>query len=156
MVIAFADWKFRVDVTATMERTTLYSKDHCDCAYCRNFYDSVDAAYPELRPFLAKFGIFLDGPSEVMPLEPNLILACYRVDGEILSLGGEDFWLGDIRFTVEPSDDGTFLLWVGELDIPWILDEDMDEVISPANLPEFMDRMRQVVLKRSFGEAVIS
>lgn len=156
MIVAFGDWKFRVDVAATMEHTTQNSKDHCECAYCRNFYGSVDSAYPNLRPFLAKFGIYLDGPSEVMPLEPNLILACYRVHGQILNLGGEDFWLEDIRFTVEPSQDGTFLLWVGELDVPWILDEDMDEVISPANLPEFMDRMRQVVLKRYYGESVSS
>lgn len=32
----------------------------------------------------------------------------------------------------------------------------MAEVISPANLPEFMDRMQEVWLRRSFGEAVSS
>lgn len=156
MVIAFADWKFRVDVAATMEQTTRYSKDHCTCAYCRNFYATVDEAYPDLRPFLAKFGVYLDGPSEVMPLEPNLILVCYRVHGEVLSRGREDFWLGDVHFSVEPSEDGTFLLWAGEMDVPWVLEEDMDEVVSPANLPEFMERMRQTVLKRCFGESLTS
>lgn len=156
MVLEFGGWKFRLDVAATMEHTTKNSTDHCDCAYCRNFYGAVDGTYPDLRPFLGKFGIYLDGPSEVMPLEPTLILTCYRVHGEVLSRGGGDFWLGGVRFTVENGDDGTFLLWVGELDIPWILEEDMDEVISPANLPEFMERMRQVWMQRSFGEAVIS
>ena len=156
MIFSIDNWKFRVDVTATMEHTTKNSADHCQCAYCRNFYGAVDGAYPELRPFLGKFGIYLDGPSEVMPLEPTYILACYRVYGEILSRGGGDFWLGDLRFTVEENDDGTFLLWVGEMDIPWLLEEDMDEVVSPANLPEFMDRMREVYLRRSMGEAVIS
>ena len=156
MQLQFGDWKFRVDVTATMEHTTKNASDHCDCAYCRNFYGSVDGAYPQLRPFLGKVGSDLDGPSEVMPLEPNYILVCYRVHGEILNRGGEDFWLEDVRFTVEDSDDGTFLLWVGELDLPWILEENMDDVISPANLPEFMDRMRKVYLMRTLGEAVIS
>ena len=152
MVLQLDGWNFRVDITATLEHTTKNASDHCDCAYCRNFYGSVDAVYPALRPFLAKFGIFLDGPSEVMPLEPTYILACYRVHGEILSRGGEDFWLGDVRFTVEECNDGTFLLWVGELDLPWTLEEDVDEVISPANLPEFMDRMRKVYLKRTLGD----
>ena len=156
MVLEFDGWKFRVDVTATMEHTTKNSADHCDCAYCRNFYGSVDGAYPALRPFLGRFGIYLDGPSEVMPLEPTYILACYRVHGEIVSRGGEDFWLDDIRFTVESAEDGTFLLWVGEVDLPWILEENMDEVVSPANLPEFMDRMRRVYLQRTLGQNIDS
>lgn len=118
MTIGFGDWKFRVDVAETMEHTTQNSRDHCECAYCRNFYGSVDGAYPMLRPFLGRFGIYLDGPSEVMPLEPNVILVCYRVHGELLQRSGEDFWLEDIRFTVEPSEGGTFLLWVGELEVP--------------------------------------
>lgn len=156
MMLEFGGWKFFVDVTATMEHTTKNSTDHCECAYCRNYYGAVDGAYPDLRPFLGKFGICLDGPSEVMPLEPTLILTCYHVHGRVLSRGGEDFWLGDVRFTVEEAEKDTFLLWVGELDIPWILEEDMNEVISPANLPDFMDRMRQVWMQRSFGEPVIS
>jgi hypothetical protein len=156
MVLEFDGWKFRVDVTATMENTTKNSADHCDCAYCRNFYGSVDGTYPALRPSLGRFGIYLDGPSEVMPLEPTYILACYRVHGEIVSRAGEDFWLDDVRFTVECADDGTFLLWVGELDLPWILEEDMDEVVSPANLPEFMDRMRKVYLQRTLCQNIDS
>lgn len=156
MILKFADWIFDVDIAATMEHTANNSTDHCDCAYCQNYYRSVDSAYPQLRPFLARFGILLEGPSELMPFEPTLMLACYRVYGQLLQHTEEDFYLDAIRFLPEPAEDGTFLLWVGELDLPWLMDEDMDEVVSPANLPEFMDRMRSVWLKRTGGEFVFS
>ena len=148
-MVSFADWCFEVDIASTMTRTTAYSEDHCTCAYCRNFYLALDRAYPSLRPFLATFGIYADGPSEVMPIEPNLIVVCYRVTGQILHQGQGGFLYGDIPVTVEACDDGTFLLWVGELEVPWLLEEDMDEVVSPANLPEFMERMERVLLQRS-------
>lgn len=156
MILKFADWIFDVDIAATMEHTTKNSTDHCDCAYCRNYYLAIDGTYPRLRPFLAQFGILLEGPSELMPFEPAYVLACYRVHGSILQRGTEDFWLDTVQFSPETAENGTFLLWVGEVDLPWILDEDMDEVISPANLPEFMDRMRDVWLKRNSGEFVFS
>ena len=43
----------------------------------------------------------------------------------------------------EQADDESFFLWVGEMVLPWCQNEDMDEVVSPANTPEFMDRMMQ-------------
>ena len=42
---------------------------------------------------------------------------------------------------IEESDEGTFLLWVGEMELPWNQPEPMDDVISPANQPEFLLRM---------------
>ena len=42
------------------------------------------------------------------------------------------------------DNNGTFLLWVGEMRIPWCIDEPVDEVISPANTAELMDRMREM------------
>ena len=141
MIITLADWCFRVDVDATMDYTMKCSLDHCLCAYCRNYYESVDAAYPHLREFLSRFGILLDGPCEVIPLEPTLVMACYRLTGEILQTGTEHMHADGVPVHIEPSENGTFLLWVGEMDLPWLQSEPMEDVVSPANQPEFLDRM---------------
>ncbi len=142
------DWWFRVDKEATQAHTTKNAADHCECAYCRNFYDALPAAYPKLISFLEEFGIDYNGPSELMPFEPTLMLACYRVKGQILEWGKAELYSDGVAITVEACDEGTFLLWVGEAEIPWLQQEPMEEVISPANLPEFLERMQQVWLLR--------
>ncbi len=141
MVLTLADWQFSVDPASTLEYTTRCSEDHCTCAYCQNFYENIDCCNPSLRPVLEKFGIFLDGPCEVMPLEPTLVMACYRVTGRILKTGGSRLHVDGVPLRPEAADGHTFFLWIGELELPWTQDEDMHEVISPANQPEFMDRM---------------
>lgn len=156
MVLEFGDWRFDVNVEATWERTARYSFDHCECAYCRNYYDTVDRTYPLLRGALASFGIHPEGPCELMPFEPTRMLACYRVDGKILQWGKSNLYANGVQLLPEDSDDDTFLLWVGELELPWVQKEKIDEVVSPANLPEFMDRMRQVWLLRYGEEFVFS
>jgi len=143
VTITIADWEFSVDTEATLIRTMQYSTDHCTCAYCRNYYEAVDLAQPRLRPVLGKFGIALEGPCELMPLEPNIMLACYRVDGNIRKQGQTHIYVDDVRITPEAGEDGTFLLWVGEMALPWLQEENMEDVISPANQPEFMDRMAE-------------
>lgn len=141
MVLTIADWKFRADIAATTERTILNSTDHCLCAYCRNYYETVDLAHPRLRQVLGKFGIIMEGPSEVMPLEPTVLLACYRVQGEILQYGTTRICVDDVRIFPEPGDGESFLLWVGAMELPWVQDEAVEDVMSPANEPEFLDRM---------------
>lgn len=147
MVISLADWQFRVDVDATMDYTHKCSLDHCTCAYCRNFYENIDRAQPILRPVLSKFGICLNGPCEVMPFEPTLVAACYRVTGEIIRRGESYLYVDDLPLRPEHADEKTFFLWIGPAELPWTQDEDMDEVLSPANQPEFMDRMMERILK---------
>lgn len=156
MILEFADWRFRVDVESTMERTTQYSLDHCGCDYCKNYYDAVDRTYPHLRSFLTQFGINIEGPSELMPFEPTLMLACYRVDGEILEWGKTELFISGIPVVPETSENGTFLLWVGELELPWIQEINVEDVISPANLPEFLARMQEVWMLRHGNEFVFS
>ena len=56
----------------------------------------------------------------------------------------------------EAVEEGSFLLWVGEMELPWLQQEDMASVVSPANLPEFMQRMEQVWLLRHGTEYVYS
>lgn len=147
MVISLADWRFRVDLQATEDYTTKCSLDHCTCPYCQNFYETVDRAYPNLRPVLSRFGIYLNGPCEVMPFEPTLVAACYQITGQILSRGEAYLHVDDVALRPEEADDHTFFLWIGPMELPWEQDIDMDEVISPANQPEFLDRMMTKLLK---------
>ena len=156
MLLEFGDWKFEVDVEATRERTRKYSFDHCDCSYCKNFYEMLDQSYPELRPALDIFGIHPEGPCELMPFEPTLMLACYRVDGKILQWGQSQMFISGIPLLPELGDEETFLLWVGEMRLPWGQEEDPEDVVSPANLPEFMERMRAVWMLRHGSEFLFS
>lgn len=49
-----------------------------------------------------------------------------------------------------------FVFDTGLLDLPWVLDEDMDEVISPANEPEYMERMMNRLLQNTDSDIVNS
>lgn len=156
MEIQIMDWCFSVDVETTYSHTLKNSSDHCECGYCRNYYECVDMVYPGLRQFLSQFGIVLEGPSELMPFEPTLLLACYRVYGEILSWGQAPLFADEISITVGAGENGTFLLWIGEIPLPWGLDEPVEDVVSPANTPAFMDRMRQIWYLRHSEESIVS
>ena len=139
--ICIADWKFRVDRDATLDYTVKCSQDHCLCPYCRNFYETVDASNPRLRSVLDGFGIFLDGPCEVMPLEHNVILAAYRVTGSVDRIGKTRLYVDDVPLIPEAGENGTFLLWTGPMELPWVQREEPGDVLSPANEPEFLERM---------------
>ena len=154
MIRNLGDWRFQVDMEATLAHTTENSLDHCTCGYCRNYYDALEITYPDVVAFLQSFGVNVHGPSEVMPFEPTLVLACYRVQGTILQWGREALFVSGISVLPEAADETSFFLWVGEMPLPWLQEEDMDEVISPANLPEFLERMQQVWIQR-YGEVTL-
>lgn len=156
MVLKAADWSFRVDVNATREQSIRYSEDHCTCSYCQNYYDTVEEIYPKLKGFLEEFGINMHGPIEVMPFEPTLFLACYRVKGQILNWGFHSLYADGISVVPEAGDENTFLLWVGEMELPWVQLISPEEVVSPANLPEFLDRMQQIWLYRHDAQSISS
>jgi len=156
VILKCADWEFRVDVGATAQKTRQNASDHCECGYCKNFYETVGSAYPRLKNFLEQFGIDMSGPSELMPFEPAVILACYRVSGEILTWGNTQLCVQGVPVLAESAEDGTFLLWVGEMELPWVQQERPEDVVSPANLPEFMERMRLVWSLRHGEEFVFS
>lgn len=150
MILEIDDWKFDIDLAATMEYSAKEAASHCDCAYCRNFYVAVDDTYPELRPFLARFGIDVEAPEELMPFEPNNVLCCYAVEGNVLRFGQNLTHIHGITIYAENPDDAMintgckapyFILSVGPMDLPWVLAEPMDAVESPANQPSFMKRM---------------
>jgi hypothetical protein len=141
MTIRLADWVFQVDPEATRIHTQKCSADHCTCPYCQNFYENVATSHPSLGPVLSRFGIVLNGPSEVMPFEPTLVMVCYRVTGQILQPGQSRLHVNQVPLRMEPADESSFFLWAGEMELPWTQEEDPDEVLSPANQPEFLDRM---------------
>lgn len=148
MILEVGDWRFRVDVEKTRERTLKYSFEHCQCSYCKNFYEAIDVAHPALRPAMEQFGVNLEGPCELMPFEPTLMLACYRIDGQILQWGNASMSVNGVSLLPELGDEDTFLLWVGEMQIPWLQQEAVEDVVSPANLPEFLSRMQEIWLPR--------
>lgn len=156
MIISLGDWRFRVDPNATGVCTTRCSLDHCTCPYCQNFYENMDRVSPTLRPVLSKFGIYLNGPCEVMPFEPTLVAACYRVTGQILSRGEAFLHVDDVPLRPEEADEDTFFLWIGPVELPWTQPEAMEDVISPANQPEFLDRMMLRWLQWSQEEEIPS
>lgn len=156
MILKAADWRFRVDVAKTREMTESYSRDHCTCGYCQNYYDTVERTYPGLKLFLGEFGIHIHGPIEVMPFEPTLVLACYRVWGKILQWGHTPLYVDGIPIVPEAADADMFLLWVGEMTLPWVQQEKAEDVVSPANLPEFLERMRYAWVLRHGDEIVFS
>lgn len=156
MNITISDWIFDVDPDATAAHTTKNSTDHCTCAYCRNYYEALELTHSQLLTFLSGFGINFQGPSELMPFTPTMMLACYRVHGKIQNWGREVLKVDGVPIIPEANDDGTFFLWVGELELPWLQEEDMDEVVSPANQPEFLLRMQEVWLTRNSADTIFS
>ena len=155
MVLQIDDWVFQIDLEKTKEHSSFVSSEHCTCGYCENYYRSVSIVYPELKPFLSQFGIQIDGPSEMYPIEPTLYLAGYRVFGGILTYGNSPIMVAGVPVAAEPVDDAHFMLEVGEMPLPWVLSEDMNEVISPANEPEFLEKMYRKLMLRSGGTSPI-
>lgn len=156
MKMHISNWIFEVDIPATRRHTEKNASDHCLCAYCKNYYEALAGTYPDLIAFLGGFGIDCNGPSELMPFTPTWMLACYRVQGKILQWGREPFCCSGIPILPESADENSFFLWVGELELPWLQDQPMEEVVSPANLPEFLARMQEVWLLRHGEEMTVS
>lgn len=156
MRIELADWHLEVDVTLNMELSGAQAADHCTCGYCRNFYEAIDQVCPTLRPFLAKFGLNIEGPDELCPLEPTIYEATYIVQGNILQQGTTPLRIDGIPFKIrssEASDMRTehpvpyFTLCFGLIELPWVLSEPMEDVISPANEEEYLRRIETKLLQ---------
>lgn len=120
-------WLFQVDLKATREKTAAYALDHCECAYCRNYYETMGHTYPGIPEFLLRFGVNFKGPVEAMPYEPMYVLACYRVFGEVLHWGTAPIEADGVPVSVGAGEEGTFQLWIGEMELPWIQTEPMEK-----------------------------
>ena len=156
MNLKIADWEFDIAMERTMAYSAAEAAEHCDCAYCRNYYAAIDFDCPGMRPFLAQFGIDAEAPDELMPYDllpaPEGIddrvyyAGKYVVFGRIRKHGKERFALGNADFY--PMEDTEFdvgephfVLSLEESEIRWVLDEPFAEVVSPANEPSFLKKM---------------
>lgn len=167
MILRIDDWEFDIDMERTMEYSAKEAQEHCDCAYCRNFYGAVDAAFPDLRPFLAQFGLDIEAPDELMPFTATNVMVLYAVSGEILYYGKESIMLGSIRIEPEPHEVSMintecprpiFVLSIGPFDLPWVLDEPLveDQITSPANEPSFLKKMWLKLLGKAGKDGITS
>lgn len=148
MILKIADWVFDVDHETTENDSRQELENHCTCGYCRNFYAVVDSEYPKLRPFLKQFGIEIEAPNELFPYEPMLYGAEYAVSGRIMHQGKLPISIDGLTLSFEAESDinhtmqgSVFYISLGIMEIPWVLDEPMEEVISPANEPSFLRKM---------------
>lgn len=133
-----------------MEYSAKEAAEHCDCAYCRNFYAAVDSTYPELRPFLAQFGVDIEAPEELMPYTPVDCEGAYFVFGRILCPGNYEIDIGRAHVLAQACEDRNgFLIQVMDMHFPWVLDEPMVDVISPANEPSFLKKMWERLLGKN-------
>ncbi len=155
MILSLGDWKFDIDLDATMEYSANEAREHCTCAYCRNFYAAVDDTYPGLRPFLAQFGLDAEAPEELMPFDDGVYDVTYAVCGKILQQGRPLYIDGIPVYPQMDSDVNIgcpgpyFVLSVGLFQLPWVLDEPFEEVVSTANEPGFLKRMLRKLLGRA-------
>ena len=83
--------------------------------------------------------------------------ACYAVEGQIVKKGSPLIMVDGVKVMPETAKDAMincgihtpyFVLSVGPITLPWVLDEPMEDVISPANLPSFLKRMWNRLLGR--------
>ena len=165
MILEINDWVFDVDVSATMAYSVDIGKDQCTCGYCRNFIQTLNETYPQLKAFLEPFGMNSLTPEEMSPIEPTLCMASYCISGTVVKRGIYPIDLGGVVLSVPEEPDPLynpncgkpfFVFTTGLLDLPWVLEEDMDEVVSPANEPEYMQRMMDRLLQNADADFVIS
>ena len=153
MVLQIDDWYFKVFEVATRKYYAKRMADHCDCAWCRNFYAAVDNTYPELRNFLDGFGVRPEAPTEIMSFTPTMSAEYYAVCGEILDRGEEKYIEID-GLRIEPltaqeamvncsCQEPVFFLYVPCKTLPWVLEEPMEEAQSPAKGKAYVQRLLQ-------------
>ena len=155
MVFSFDDWILDIDTENTRAYTDHLLSDHCECGYCRNFYGAIEDAYPGFRSFLNQFGSDAEAPVDFLPVEPTLCVVSYALSGRILRFGEHPIRGGNCFFTPEEMErldyelkcpKPYFVLTTQFLELPWVLEEDRNDVVSPANEPECLERMWKKLL----------
>lgn len=150
MIIQIDDWKFQVFTVSNRRYYAREAAEHCTCAWCRNFYQSVDGEYPNLRPFLDRFGIHIEAPDEMLAPNPTLCDCYYGVMGEILEWGSGDILVDGVAISPQTREEAmvntemegpVFFLQVGTMMLPWVLDEPMEESESPAKSQNYIQRL---------------
>ena len=149
MILEFSDWLFLVNVESNKTYSTEEAESHCTCTWCRNFYRTVNHAYPDLRYFLSRFGLDIEAPESLQPITPELYQASYIAEGKILRQGSEPIYINELPITVEPCDEPEYFeLQVGLMKLPWVMKEDPATLPTPAGLPDlfsdFKNRQQKI------------
>lgn len=149
MILEIDGWKFQVFDVTTRKYYAREVADHCTCATCRNFYQTVDTVYPELRPFLARFGAHVEAPEEMISFSPTLCSNYYGICGQILKRGEGPILLDGICVEPQSAEEAMvntelepcFFLYVGTMTLPWVLGEPMETAESPAQAQNAISRL---------------
>ena len=156
LIFNIQGWTFDIDVDATKSYSDALCLDHCECGYCKNYYEAVKGSYPSLVAFLNGLGIGHEGPVDFLPVEPTLCIVSYAVCGKVIRAGNNYIELDNVSISVHDAaeldytlscKEPYFVVTTNALVLPWLLEEDKDEVISPANEPECLDRMWTTLLR---------
>ncbi len=157
MILKMDDWVFDIDLDTTIAYSAKEARDHCECAYCRNFYATVDAVYPNLRPFLAQFGVDIEAPEEMYQIDQLRSQAFYGAKGKLLQRG-QPFYIDGVAIDFDRGACGCVRcqppfveISVGLMELPWVLDEPFEDVVSPANEPGFLKKIWSWLLGRAEG-----
>ena len=97
MILEIDGWRFQVFDVTTRKYYAREVAGHCTCATCRNFYQTVDKVYPELRPFLAQFGAHVEAPEEMSAPIQTMCDCYYAVCVSILEAGEEPITVGSTQ-----------------------------------------------------------
>ena len=150
MILETDGWKFQVFDVATRKYSTREAAEHCSCAWCRNFYAAVDGKYPNIRPFLNKFGVHIEAPDEMMAFSPTQCANYYTVCGSILERGEGSIQVDGIPIEPQTAEEAMvntecpqpcFFLYVGCMTLPWVLEESMEGADSPAKGKDPISRL---------------
>ena len=143
MILEFSDWMFFADLESTKAYSAKEAQAHCTCGYCENYYKIVDKIYPELHYFLSRFGAKIDAPESLIPITSELYQASYAIQGKIIRMGSEPIWIHDIAITMENTEDPEwFLIQVGIMKLPWVLDQDPNELPKPYGLSDMISDIK--------------
>ena len=143
MFLEFSDWLFVVD----LENNRTYYRDErenrCNCGYCLNYFLTVDRQYPDLRYFLSRFGVDIEAPEALVPISYSLYEASYGVQGKILRFGSGPIWVNGLAITIEKDEDPDwFVLNLGIMELPWLLDKHPDSLPEPYGLSDIFSDIK--------------
>ena len=144
MFLEFADWLIYADVESNRTYAKQELSEHCLCAFCKNFYNTVDRHYPNVRYFLSKFGLEIEAPDSLIPIPERLYQVSYEAEGRVLRWGSEPIQVGELPITIEEdTENGLILLNLGLMELPWSLDESPDSVKKPDGIPDLFASFRK-------------
>lgn len=140
MILEIDGWKFQIFDVTTRKYYAREVAGHCTCATCRNFYQTVDNVCPELRPFLARFGVHVEAPDSMSAPIQTICDCYYAVCGKILEAGEEPIFIGNTVVYPQTCEDAMvdtdmdepyFFLYISPLNVPWVLEEPMETIDTP-------------------------